>query len=299
VTGLVLYSINNIYTVLTEQGEVTCRIKGKTLREEEVSYNPIAPGDRVVLEQGLILKKQPRKNQFIRWNNKRKAPQTLAANIDCLLCISSSKSPPFRPRFIDRILVAAEAYGITAGIVLNKMDLGQEQDVELRLENYSSLGYKVFRSSIKTGEGVKEIKEWIFGKTVLFVGQSGVGKSSILNEIDPGIVRRVGELSQKYNRGSHTTCFASLQFHPEGAVIDTPGIREIDLFNIHSRELYHYFRDITIFAPLCSLRSCMHINEPGCKVFQAVQEGRIHQDRYESYTRIYYDLLNMEKKSYG
>lgn len=305
-TGTVLFGINNIYTVLTGQREYLCRIKGKILKEEDTSYNPLAPGDRVVIklnekekDTGMIISRLTRRNSFIRWNKKKQAPQTIAANLDGLLCISSIGSPPFRPRFIDRVLVSAAVSGIEAAVVLNKIDLEMDKSTQERLLDYEKMGVTVFRVSVVKNEGISVIKNWIRGKSIVAVGQSGVGKSSLLNILDPQHHRKTGDISGKYNRGSHTTCFSILHNYEQGSIIDTPGIREIDLYNITFRDLYHYFPDFTEYNGRCSMRNCLHVNEPDCGVLKALESGLIHPDRYESYLRIFYDLKEMEERAYG
>ena len=303
--GRILTGSNNIYTVETRGGIVTCRIKGKVLREEEDSYNPLAPGDRVVIDplpdglSGRIVSREERVNRFCRWNKKRQAPQTVAANVDAVACVTSVQNPPFRPRFIDRVLAACEWEGIEAAILLNKSDLAPEPSTEERIADYQSLGYRIFRCSALTGEGMDRLSEWLRGKTVVLVGQSGVGKSSVLNALDPGMDRKIGNLSKKYDRGSHTTCFSELLLTRGMGLIDTPGVREFDLFAIPSHDLPSCFREIGRAGSECRLRTCTHANEPGCRVRELAESGAIHPDRYESYLRLLDDIARSERNLYG
>jgi ribosome biogenesis GTPase len=293
--GIVFSGINNIYLVFADNKEWECRIKGKVLKEVKGEYNPIAVGDRVTIEinphmenHALIISRLKRRNSFIRWNKKRRAPQTVAANIDLLVAVVSPESPPFRPRFVDRVLVAAwEQFPVL--IVLNKSDQKIDPSTMERLEDFDRLGYPFHLCSAKTGEGVEELRRIVSGKIVAFVGQSGVGKSSILNRMHPGLKLRVGEVSAKYNRGRHTTNSAVMIPVDDWTLIDTPGIREIEVHEVDVADLQYAFPDFQPFARDCAFQPCMHDKEPECAVRDAVGKS-IHPDRYESYLRILADL---------
>ncbi|MBI9100895.1 MAG: ribosome small subunit-dependent GTPase A [Spirochaetales bacterium] len=305
-SGIVLYGINNIFTVQYGEKLLECRLKGKKLKGHEKQYNPIAPGDRVFFKEdsghagkGMITGREDRRNDFSRWNKKRNSPQTVAANIDLLVCLASPDSPPFRPRFIDRVLIMAEDH-FPVLILVNKMDQGMTEDVKIRLEDFKAMGYDYRLCSAKTGEGVDELKAFLKGKTAAFVGQSGVGKSSILNTLEPSFNLRVGEISDKYNRGRHTTNYGILLPWEGGALIDTPGIREIHLCGVEARNLARFMPDLVPFIDECNLPACLHIHEPNCGVRDAAERGDIHPDRYESYLRMYYGLLEIEEENkYG
>jgi ribosome biogenesis GTPase / thiamine phosphate phosphatase len=302
--GRVITGINNIYAVLIENKEYLCRIKGKIFDEEERSYNPIAVGDIVHILQdshtdnkGWIISRDKRKSYLVRYNKKRRAPQILASNVDILVCVTSAKMPPFRPRFLDRLLISSRAGNIEPVIFLNKFDLKLSEEDEIRLNNYSDIGYKVFYGSAKTGRKIKELGNYINNKISVFAGQSGVGKSSILNALKPGLGLKVGEISQKYNRGAHITNYAQMfKLNDSSNIIDTPGIRELDIYNIESRELIHYFPEFVKLLGKCSYSSCLHIDEPGCIVKEYVKQGKIHSDRYESYLRMYESLKENENR---
>jgi ribosome biogenesis GTPase len=294
--GQVLYGINNIYTVEVDGRQLQCRIKGKILKTERNVYNPIAVGDFVRLhadphsqEVGWIVERRPRTSALVRWNKKRNAVQVLAANADVLVCVSSTQSPPFRPRFIDRLLVSADR--LDPLIVVNKSDLAIGAEVKDRLRNYRRIGYTVVLTSAVTGRGLSELRRRIKNKVAVFFGQSGVGKSTLLNRMFPGLDLAVGEISSKYDRGSHTTSFASLIRPAEHfPIIDTPGIRELEIAGVEARDLAFYFPEFVPIAEKCSYPSCRHVDEPDCAVRQAVESGTIHPDRYESYLRIYEDV---------
>jgi len=290
--GLILTGINNIFTVHSEGNLYLCEIKGKVLRGLENVYNPLAAGDIVKFaldkisdKKGMILERLKRKNEFSRWNNKRNAPQTIAANIDYLICVASAGNPPFRPRFIDRVLVMAES-NIKVLVVLNKSDLGISEQTKERMEDYKKTGYDYINCSAETGENIDSLKKIISGNISAFVGQSGVGKSTLLNVLYPGHELKTGAVSIKHDRGRHTTNYSRLIFEDDGGFIDTPGIREIEIFGVKPEELGFHFREFNNFSEGCKFQPCRHKNEPGCNVIKAVEAGNIHPDRYESYLRI-------------
>lgn len=301
--GQVLSGINNIFTVDVDGKFLQCRIKGKVFKEDKKTYNPITVGDFVLLEAdpvsagiGWIYDREKRKSELLRWNRKRKTPQIIAANVDLVVCVTSVDSPPFRPRFIDRVLVTCEYEGIRPLLLVNKIDLEMTGEIKTRLDNYSSLGYRVILSSARTGAGLEELKEAICGQLTVFCGQSGVGKSSILNTLDPGLKLKVGDVSAKYNRGNHTTCFSTLLNLAQGLrLIDTPGIRELFIYDMDPEQLRFHFPEFPDRARDCSFPACLHIDEPDCAIKAAVASGRIHPDRYESYRRIYTSLVEMKK----
>ena len=321
--GLVIRGSRNLFTVRIGDDETECRIKGKVLKGVDGYYNPLAPGDLVEVEDGLILGLEARRNVFARFNQKGQSPQLLAANVDLVLCVTSPLSPPFRPRFVDRVLLQADAAGIPAAIVCNKYDLAETgssssfdsgwPDVEERLSDFERIGFPVFRLSARTAEGLDEFKNFIAGKFSVLVGQSGVGKSSLVKALIPELEIKTGVINEKFNRGNHTTTQAVLLDVPildvpildvpdpavAGAeetaaktrIVDTPGIRRFALAGIPVHELILHMREFAPLSGKCSYGlSCSHETEPGCKIMEAVAAGVIHEDRYGSFLRIREEL---------
>jgi ribosome biogenesis GTPase len=313
--GLVIRSSRNIFTVLadadalscadaTPRVKIECRIKGKILKEAEGFYNPLAPGDQVIVEidpkhsgTGQIIALEKRRNVFSRFNQKGGASQLLAANADMVLCLTTAASPPFRPRFLDRVLLQADLAGIPPIIILNKSDLGiADLDVEERLEDFHHLDYLILRISAKTGAGLDELRELIAGKCSVLTGQSGVGKSSLINALLPDLRIKEGAINEKYDRGNHTTTMSLMVEIPENSdkptwLIDTPGIRRFVPDGISADDLVLNMREFAPLAGTCTYGlSCSHRVEPGCKIMEAVAAGVIHEDRYNSFLRIHDEL---------
>lgn len=315
--GIVIAGTNNLFTVECEDDVIrNCTIKGKKLKQDKKFYNPIAPGDFVEIEvdpindeKGQVLSIGDRKNTFLRWNVKGRCPQLLASNLDYLILVTTPDEPPFRPRFIDRALAQAEHQGIKPVIVCNKFDLaermqtdGREEEfeqIERHISIWEDLGYKVLRISAKTGEGMTEFAELLEDKLSAFVGQSGVGKSSLINVLDNSCVLKTGSLSQKYGRGCHTTTKGTL-IHltlneslvdgiqgRKANIIDTPGIRRFVLDDIEADDLALYFNEFEPFVGKCKFGlNCKHDTEPECAVRAAVENGQITPERYDSWKRI-------------
>ena len=291
--GLVLRSINNIYTVRTSEGQqYSCRIKGKHLNTSVEEYNPIVVGDHVEFtpsgtEEGLVTERKERNSFFSRWNAKKQLNQTVCANMDVVVCVCSIESPPFRPRFIDRVLACCR--NVPVIIVLNKCDILLTEAEAERFNLYKKLGYETLAVSATTGENVDKLVAKLQGKTAAFVGQSGVGKSSLVNRL-LGASQRVGELSEKYNRGRHTTNYALMLDGPGFTLVDTPGFREISVPHDDPHLVAKSFPEFAKASAKCAFSSCLHVNEPGCEVLRLLEKGKIDADRYESYLGILQSL---------
>ena len=309
-SGTVISGINNIYNVKNNGTIWTCRIKGKILEGTRKFHNPVAVGDIVEFipynnneYEGWIVSLEKRKTFLTRWNKKSKAPQILAANAEIQVCITSTDSPPFRPRFLDRLILMGEIGEMETVIILNKIDLGITEFIKERIDNFKLIGYPVLSCSVKTGEGVDSIYNFLKGKSSVFTGQSGVGKSSLLNRLSGKTLALAGRVSKKYNRGSHTTNSSKMYYlssdNSKTVIIDTPGLRELEICGIEPDDLSFYFPEIKKYSPLCQYPSCKHINEPGCAVKKAVLEGKIHRDRYKSYSDLYTQIFNNNREMYG
>ena len=295
--GLVIRGSRNLFTVRLEENEIECRIKGKVLKDVKGYYNPLAPGDIVEISGGQIIGLEKRRNEFARFNQKGQAPQLLAANVDLVVCVVSFASPPFRPRFLDRVLLQADAAEIPAVIACNKYDLADDDydpDIDERLSDFERLGFPVFRLSVLNGEGMSEFKNFIAGKFCVFAGHSGVGKSSLIKALIPELEIKTGAINEKFDRGNHTTTQGvllesknALDANARLRIVDTPGIRRFAPAGIAAEDLILYMREFAPLAGKCSYGlSCSHEVEPGCKIMEAVHAGVIHEERYESFLRI-------------
>jgi ribosome biogenesis GTPase len=240
---------------------------------------------------GSIQTIEDRENYLIRQStHHQEESQILAANIDCAYTVQSIKKPRLKPGFLDRFLVTCEAYQISARIIVNKMDLADQDDTEYinsLASVYDSIGYPVLKTSIKDQKLLDALKENLQNQTSVFVGPSGVGKTSLLNHIDPNINRKVGDVSTYNEKGVHTTTFAKLlPLAGGGYVMDTPGIREFGLVDIEPWELSLFFPEMVEPRRNCKFNNCTHSHEPGCGVIAAFEEGKINPNRYDSYLKI-------------
>ena len=306
IKGRILFGINNIYTVDADNKLYQCRIKGKILKQSDGLYNPLTAGDIVDIEpdslsceHGSIVSLYERKNVLTRWNRKRMSLQLMAANIDILFAITTPDEPPFRPRFTDRLLLSEEE-NYEKIIIMNKSDLSKSEDIKERIADYKRIGIKVINTSAVTLEGIEEIKKLISGKYCVFAGQSGVGKSTLLNIIIGSNIQKTGEISYKYCRGRHITNYSVLiPYMDNGGIIDTPGIREIFIEKVSPEKLAYMFLEFRQLIKLCEFNSCSHIEEPDCGVKQGVEKGLIHEDRYKSYFKLYKEMTELSEEIYG
>ncbi len=274
----------------------TCRLKGKILKLEEKEYNPVAVGDIAEGEcysadEAMLTSVYPRRSSFRRWNTKAELNQTICANQDQTAIVISSYSPPFRPRFVDRAI--ASNIGAEILLIMNKSDYGLTEDEFKRWALYKKLGYRIVAVSSLTGEGIDDVRSLIKGKTTAFVGQSGVGKSSLINRL-LGTDQRTGAVSEKFNRGRHTTNHALFLEGEDFSLIDTPGVREIlipfeDIASV--KDSFPELRDLE-----CMYSTCLHRGEPGCMVPGLLEAGDINEDRYESYLRMLQSLEERRPK---
>ncbi len=305
--ALVYKSTGSWYQVKDKDGKVyNARIKGKFKIDGITSTNPIAVGDLVEIENEddeestIITEIYERRNYINRVSpHNKNQHHIVAANLDQSLLFATIKEPRTSLGFIDRFLVISEAYAVPAIIVFNKADLyKQKEDDKFLLvkEIYEPIGYKLVKMSVEENTGVDEVASLLAGKTTLISGHSGVGKSSFINRILPGLVIKTQDVSGWSGKGMHTTTFAEMYDLPFGGkIIDTPGIREMGLVDISKQELSHYFPEMRAVLNQCQFNNCLHLNEPGCAVKEAVNTGSIHAERYVSYLNI---MDTIDKKPY-
>jgi len=298
--GLITKSTGSWYEVETPDGQrINCRIKGKFRIKGITTTNPLAVGDIVDFdmepdqETGVIINLHPRKNYIIRKSiNLSKQGQIIAANLDLALLVVTLASPRTSLGFIDRFLVTAEAYDIPAVLVFNKLDLFSDEGLEILADYkaiYETVGYPCYEVSATEGTNISPVGELLKNKITLFSGHSGVGKSSLINALLPDLDLRTHQVSDWSDKGMHTTTFAEMFKLPQGGyIIDTPGIRELGVIDIEKQELSHFFPEMRRRMHDCRFNNCRHINEPGCAVLEALQNGEIEPSRYESYLSIYH-----------
>jgi ribosome biogenesis GTPase len=299
-TGMVIKSTGSWYHVLHDDEVTRCKIKGNFRVKGIVSTNPVAVGDKVDFlikkeeNTGLIIKIHERKNYIIRKsiNLSRKA-HIIATNVDLAVLIVTIKLPETHPIFIDRFLVSAEAYDIPVHLVFNKIDLYDEEEIKTMDEwiaIYDKIGYPSLKVSAKEGTNLEEFKDILKDKTSVISGNSGVGKSTLINAIDPNLTLKTAEISEYHKKGKHTTTFSevfSLQFG--GFIIDTPGIKGFGLVDLEEENLATYFPEMLALQNDCKYYNCTHTHEPGCKVVEAVKAALIAESRYKSYLSMLFE----------
>lgn len=305
--GLVIKNTGSWYTVRTDDGQtIESKIKGNFRLKGIRSTNPVAVGDRVDIvtnQEGtaFITSIDERRNYIIRKSsNLSKQSHILAANVDQAFLVVTIKYPPTSTTFIDRFLASAEAYRVPVVLVFNKRDLLDEDDLhyqEMMMALYDTIGYQCVSISATTGEGVDQLMSMLEGKITLLSGNSGVGKSTLINRILPEANLRTAEISDAHNTGTHTTTFSEMlpikgndgDGEAHGWIIDTPGIKGFGTFDMEPTELTSYFREIFHFAKDCKFSNCTHTHEPNCAVLKALENHYIAMSRYQSYLSMLQD----------
>ncbi|MCI6874756.1 MAG: ribosome small subunit-dependent GTPase A [Parabacteroides sp.] len=298
--GLVIKNTGSWYTVHTETGkDIESKIKGNFRLKSIRSTNPVAVGDWVQIEENkegtaFITAIEERKNYIIRRaSNLSKQSHIIAANIDCAMLIVTVNYPVTTTIFIDRFLATAEAYRVPVKLVFNKIDRYNEEDqayMEALITLYSTIGYPCLKVCAKNETGLEELQNDLQDRVTLLSGHSGVGKSTLINKLVPGVSLKTGTISEYHNKGMHTTTFSEMIALPQGGyLIDTPGIKGFGTIEMEGAEIAHYFPDIFRFATECKFNNCTHRHEPGCAVLEAVQAHWISESRYKSYLSILED----------
>ena len=294
-SGLVIRNTGSWYTVKTDDGGqlVDCKIKGNFRLKGIRSTNPVAVGDRVTIvpnQEGtaFITAIHDRRNYIIRKSsNLSKQSHIIAANVDLAVLVVTVNYPQTATTFIDRFLASAEAYRIPVVLVFNKTDLLTDEELhyqQMMIDLYDTVGYEAIALSAETGEGMEKLEAALKDKTTVMSGNSGVGKSTLINRLIPGVNLKTAEISDAHNQGMHTTTFSEmLQLPAGGYIIDTPGIRGFGTFDIEPEELTSYFKEIFHFSKDCRFNNCTHTHEPGCAVLKALEEHYIAESRYQSY----------------
>lgn len=299
--GLVIRNTGYSYTVKSDAGDVfECKVKGNFRIRGIRTTNPVAIGDRVTFtpqevkgdieqaHQGLITELDDRKNYIIRKStNLSKQSHIIAANVDRCFLIVTIRQPETPLQFIDRFLASAEAYNVPVTLVFNKIDLVTDEwkdYLEGVINLYETIGYECRKISAKTGEGVEELRSELNGRTTLLSGNSGVGKSTLINMLYPHLSLKTSEISNAYETGKHTTTFSEMyEVDNDGYIIDTPGIKGFGTFNMKKEEVGHYFKEIFHYSADCRFNNCTHTHEPHCAVREAVERHDISESRYNSY----------------
>lgn len=291
--GIVIKSTGSWYSVKRTNGEtIEARIRGKLRTKGLRTTNPVAVGDIVSLEKNennfVITEIEERRNYIIRKStNLSKEAHIIASNVDQALLIATINHPVTSAVFIDRILATTEAYNIPAILVFNKSDLYDNTDREKLTELvkiYSEIGYRCLQVSAVTGQNITELRELLKDKVTVLSGMSGVGKSTLINCIEPQLQLKTASISDSHDTGKHTTTFAEMFPLSEGGyIVDTPGVRSFGIIDMEKKEISHFFPEIFRLSEHCRFYNCTHIHEPGCAVIEAVQNGKISESRYWSY----------------
>ena len=287
--GLVIKNTGSWYTVRMDDGQLlNCKVKGNFRLKGIRSTNPVAVGDRVTVDaDGWITDISDRRNYIIRKSiNLSKQSHILAANVDQALLVVTVSCPQTSTTFIDRFLASAEAYRVPVVLVFNKTDLLDDDErryQQMMVTLYQTIGYECRQISAERGDGVEELRPLLENKITLLSGNSGVGKSTLINRLVPGANLRTAEISEAHQAGQHTTTFSEMISLGDGYLIDTPGIKGFGTFDMEREELTSYFKEIFEFSKQCRFSDCTHTHEPGCAVLKAVEDHYIAQSRYQSY----------------
>ncbi|MBO7539520.1 MAG: ribosome small subunit-dependent GTPase A [Prevotella sp.] len=291
--GLVIKNTGSWYTVRTDDGQLfECKVKGNFRLKGIRSTNPVAVGDRVKIitnQEGtaFITEIEDRRNYIIRKSiNLSKQSHIIAANVDQALLVVTINYPETSTTFIDRFLASAEAYRVPVILIFNKTDLLNTDEAhyqQMMITLYETIGYQCLPISAETGEGVDALKKLLPDKITLLSGNSGVGKSTLINRLVPGVNLRTSEISDAHNTGLHTTTFSEMIPLGDGWLIDTPGIKGFGTFDMEPEELTSYFKEIFHFSQDCRFSNCTHTHEPGCAVLKAIEDHLIAPSRYQSY----------------
>jgi len=314
--GVVHGSEGGVYQVVLESDEtVAASLRGRLKREARTG-DRVVIGDQVDVRRDpdgsvTIEKVHPRRTQVVRRGAAGRKPKVVAANVDRLVAVVAVRRPPSRQTLVDRLLVVGEVNNLETILVLNKQDLRSEagdlkagagdetEKTEELAPLYRDLGYAVLETSATTGQGLEALAGYLCDGTSALVGPSGVGKSTLLNAIQPGLALRTGRLSQKVDRGRHTTVSSRLlRLSCGGVVADTPGFSDVGVWGVEAREVEGCFPEFDLFREACRFRGCTHIHEPGCRVRSALEEGRIHPGRYESYRILYEEAQEADRRLY-
>lgn len=300
IKGTVIKSTGNWYQVKTGTYTIQCRIVGKFRLDDKVLTNPVGVGDEVEIElegehEGLIKNILPRKNYITRQSPRQKHHlHLLAANVDQAIVVVTLIEPNLKQGFIDRFLLMTEPQNIPCTIIFNKSDLYEKGELETFNDYksiYESIGHSLIKASSFTGDGIEELRSLLKDKITFIGGQSGVGKSTLINSIQPGLDLRTTEISEYSGKGTHTTTFAEMHMLDGGGmIIDTPGIKSLSFNNLETMDVAHNFKEFFTLAKECKFGDCLHRNEPGCAVKKAVESNVIHSIRYENYLSILQDI---------
>jgi ribosome biogenesis GTPase / thiamine phosphate phosphatase len=290
--GVIIRAFGNRFVARTERGDLSCVVRENVKRASKAD-TPVVVGDDAMItplseEDGVIESIAPRKTAFFRQDKGRAdRKQTLAANIDQLVIISSCSEPPMKPRLIDRFTVAGDIGGLKSVVLLNKSDLGVPDLARELRAGYEQIDIPAIVTSAVTGEGLERLKSILLGKKSLFVGHSGIGKSTLLNALLPGLNLKTAELSEYSHRGRHTTTWVELHEFPSGGfVLDSPGLKVLSLWEVNRKSLPSHFEEFERYSSGCRFNDCSHISEPDCAVLDAVEQGQIPNFRHESYKHI-------------